>query len=375
MAAGNITKRGKNTWRVRVFLGRDANGKQKTHSHTVHGTKNDAQTYLNRVLRERDLGTWSVPSEESMETYLRRWMDDLVLPDFAPSTVELYQIYLTRHLVPGIGHIRLAKLTPLDIQGLYTRLRSTMAASSVRRIHGMLSSALRQAVDWKLIPFNPASQVKVPKDRKREMRALALDEAPQFLAAASQGQPAVLLAFLVATGLRPGEAMALRWKDMNLKTGVLSVRRSVTWKKGGTYEFTDTKTEKSTRTLPLPSSLIPRLKEHKGWVAETRLKAGASWHDNDLVFPAQDGRPLRRGMLGKWVKRCLKAAGLPSDLRSYDLRHSCATLLLANGTHPKVVADRLGHASVALTLDTYSHVAPNIQAEASHALERMLFGQ
>lgn len=371
--AGNITKRGENTWRVRVFLGRDEKGSQLFHSHTVHGTKKDAQAYLNRVLRDRDLGIWSEPSAETVRVYLRRWLTDAALPRIATSTATLYENYLTLYLDPGLGHFRLSKLTPLDIQGFYASLSTQLKPSSVRRLHGMLSSALNQAVKWNLIPRNPASLVDLPKVQKKEMHAFGPVEAAKFLAAAKLDKHAMLWAILISTGLRPGEAMALKWQDIDLKAGTLTVRRSLTWKAGGLFEFNEPKTTRSIRQLPLPAALIPEMKAHKAHVAEARLKAGTDWQDNDLVFPAALGRPLHKANLGRHLKAILKAANLPEDFRLYDLRHSCATLLLADGTHPKVVADRLGHASVTLTLDTYSHVTQTMQSEASKAMNRMLF--
>lgn len=372
--AGNITKRGESTWRVRVFLGRDIEGSQVFHSHTVHGTKKDAQAYLNRVLRDRDLGIWSEPSEASVSVYLRRWLKDAATPRIATATAALYEDYLKRYLDPGLGYFKLAKLAPLDIQKFYSELGNRLKPSTVRRVHGMLSSALNQAVKWNMIPRNPASVVDLPKVQRQEMCAFGPQEAAQFLDAATLDKHSTLWAVLLTTGLRPGEAMALRWQDADLKLGMISVRRSLTWKKGGEYEFNEPKTPRSIRQLPLPATLVPELKAHKARLAEVRLKVGAAWHDNDLVFPADDGRPLHKGNLGRHLKAVLKAATLSTEFRIYDLRHSCATILLANGTHPKVVADRLGHASVTLTLDTYSHVTPTMQAEASMAMDRMLFG-
>ena len=180
--------------------------------------------------------------------------------------------------------------------------------------------------------------------------------------------------FLLATGVRPGEALALRWADVDLKGGVVTIRRSLTWRKKGEYLFRDeTKTGKG-RPIPLPASLVPDLTSHKARQAEERLAVGSQWVDLDLVFPTELGTPHRReNITTRHLKPILEAAGLPPNFRLYDLRHSCATLLLAGNTNPKIVSERLGHASVTLTLDTYSHVTPTMQAEASRTLDRLLF--
>lgn len=372
-----IVKKGDNTWLVRIFLGRDTNGKQQFHNHTVHGTKKDAQTYENKVRRERDLGEWIEPSQESLGFYLQRWLRDAAGPRIAPATADMYAEFLRSYVKPSIASLRLDKVAPLDIQGFYSGLAERgIGPARIRRVHGMLSSALNQAVKWKLLKHNPASLVDLPKVPKREIHALSPDAATRFLEAATMDRHSTLWAFMLTTGVRPGEALSLRWADVDLKAGIAIVRRSLTWRPGGEYVFTEPKTKTSVRQIPLPPTLIPELKAHKAHQAEERLAAGSGWVNLDLVFATESGTPHRRENLAKrHLKRILEAAGLPPDFRLYDLRHGCATLLLANGTHPKVVAERLGHAKIALTLDTYSHVIPSMQAEASKDLDRMLFGK
>ncbi len=221
------------------------------------------------------------------------------------------------------------------------------------------------------------------------MYALSPEQAMQFLAAAAHDRYATLFAVALTTGMRPGEYLGLQWKDVDLERGTLTVRRTLVWHygNGGKWSFEEPKTPRSSRSIPLPPSVVEALKEHKRRQAEERLKAGwedveengglvrkSRYTDNDLVSATPTGDPVdMRNLVNRHFKPILKAARLPKSIRLYDLRHSCATLLLAQGEHPKVVSERLGHASITLTLDTYSHVLPTMQQQAAERLESVLF--
>jgi integrase len=210
------------------------------------------------------------------------------------------------------------------------------------------------------------------------MRAFSTKEAACFLASAAQDRWAVLFTLALTTGIRPEEYFGLQWKDIDLDRGVVTVQRSLIWKsnKSGDWYFGELKTTRSRRSIPLPASLARSLVDHKRHQAEQRLKVGPAYQNLDLVFASATGTPLiRLDITRRHFKPILKRAGLSESFRLYDLRHSCATLLLATNEHPKVVSERLGHASVTLTLDTYSHVLPTMQQAASDKLENMLFSK
>ena len=175
--------------------------------------------------------------------------------------------------------------------------------------------------------------------------------------------------------MRPEEYLGLQWKDVELEKGTVTVQRTLVWRrKGGGWYFSEPKTARSRRTIPLPVSLVQRMREHRRKQAEQRLKASPKYHNNDLVFATAEGSPLMpRNLLSRHFKPTLKRAELPNSIRLYDLRHSCATLLLAAGENPKVVSERLGHAGITMTLDVYSHVLPSMQQAAAERLERLLF--
>jgi integrase len=183
-----------------------------------------------------------------------------------------------------------------------------------------------------------------------------------------------MFSFALATGMRPQEYCGLQWKDIDFERGTATVQRAVVWHgSGGGWHFSQPKTPKSRRTIPLPGSVIGELKKHKINQNENRLKFGAVWNNFDLVFPSEIGTPLDISNITRHFKRALCKAGIRSSTRLYDLRHTTATLLLQAGINPKVVSERLGHAGITLTLDVYSHVLPTMQKDATEQLERMIF--
>ncbi len=197
----------------------------------------------------------------------------------------------------------------------------------------------------------------------------------RFLAVLEGDRYSALFALALSTGMRPGEYLGMRWTDVDLSKPAVTVRRALVWrtKRGGWY-FTEPKTSRSRRTIPLPDSMIAALVEHKRRQSEERLRLGSEWQDHGLVFTTSLGSPLNiSNLTAKHFKPALDRAGLPRTIRLYDLRHTCATLLLTAGENPKVVSERLGHASVTLTLDVYSHVLPDMQKAATDKLENLLF--
>jgi integrase len=265
----------------------------------------------------------------------------------------------------------------MEIQDLYTgMLEAGLSARTVRYTHAVLSSALKQAVKWRMLSQNPASYVDLPRLKKTEMKAFSPEEAERFLKAASEDRLGTLFEFALTTGMRPGEYLALQWKDVDLRAGTATVRRALVRRKNGSWMFEEPKTAQSRRTIPLPPSVVASLAQHKRQQAEERLAKGPAYKNRDLVFASSTGQLLDQINLSRrHFKPTLKVAGLLTTFRIYDLRHSCATLLLAAGENPKVVSERLGHASVALTLDIYSHVLPSMQQQAAERLEAILFNR
>ena len=255
------------------------------------------------------------------------------------------------------------------------RLRSIIkepSARVIRHTHSVLHNALKQAVKWSLSARNPSDLVELPKVPHKERRVLSPDEAVRFLAAAHTASHGLVFEFALLTGMRPEEYLALKWTDIDFERSTSTVRRALVRHKGS-WSFQETKTSRSRRTIFLPSQLLYRLAAHKRQQAAQRLQFGSSWQNFDLVFCSETGSPLSiPNLTYRYFRPILEKAELPI-LRLYDLRHSCATLLLIAEENPKVVSERLGHSTIVLTLDTYSHVLPTMQQNATAKLEKLLY--
>lgn len=224
---------------------------------------------------------------------------------------------------------------------------------------------------------NPAQLVDKPKQERREMQALAPEQAAKFLQFAKDDKLFLYFALALETGARPSELLALQWKDIDYQQGRISIQRSLEYPDyGRAFRFIEPKTQRSRRSITISKINMYLLREHRKQQAEIQLKAGSSWQAYDLVFSTPEGNPIQtRNILRRHLRPILKRAELPQTFNLYSLRHSCATLLLASGVNPKIVSERLGHASIVLTLDTYSHVLPDMQQSASDKLEKILFGE
>jgi integrase len=371
---GQIIKRGE-SWTVRIFLGRDANGKRKYFNKTIRGTKKDAQKYLTAKLREKDLGVFIEPASIAFSEYLDKWLLESAKPRLREATLESYTGLLRTHVRGRLGSLKLSDIKPLDVQKLYNQMtESSLSPRTVRYVHTILKSAFSQAIRWQMLSVNPCDVANLPRQKKTEMKALSPEQAKTFLNVSKSYKHGLIFAFALASGMRPEEYLALKWSDLDFERHTATVQRTLTWRKGGGWYFSEPKTARSRRTIPLPENLFMELKSHKRQQSEAMLKLGQSYERNNFVFATEDGTPIRYGNLTKrYFHKILEKADL-KGFRLYDLRHTTATLLLSEGVNPKIVSERLGHASIVLTLDTYSHILPDMQKEATIKLGQVLFG-
>lgn len=365
-------------WWARVTI-TNANGERKNIKRWAE-TKTDADDLVTKLVADLKISPESVleGKKTRLSDYLDRWLETVAKPRVSARTFLEYQDLLRLHIKSALGNKKLSELHPSDIQAVYAKMQDSkhkLSPRTVRYTHAVLSSALKHAVKLGVLVRNPASFVELPKRKSEEMQALSIEDAGRFLAAAAEDKWAVLFSLALTTGMRPQEYLALKWKDIDLKQGVLSVQRSIFWgRKGKGYSFGETKTKSSRRSIPISGTIVAALAKHKRLQAEERLKAGQDYENQDLIFATNSGGPLMiYNLRRRHFKPILKRAGLPLSIRLYDLRHSCATLLLSANENPKIVSERLGHASSRLTLDTYSHVVPSMQRGASDKLEEMLF--
>lgn len=363
--AGSIYEKGDRKFLVRVYLGDDtATGRRRNVNKTVHGSKKDAQKVLNALLRERDMGNITGLTRQTVNEYLDEWFEIAKRPAVRPRTYLEYQAQLARYIRPVVGKTYLTELEPMALQRLYgAMLNRGLSARTVELTHRIFNDALDQALRWRKISFNPGCAVELPKQQRREMRALSAEESRRFLYAAKDSRWFPLFSLLIGTGLRPSEAIALLWRDLDPARSLLTVRRKLTFY-DRTWAFEAPKTATSKRTVEMPQELTKLL---------LTLPPDASCQ-HGLLFTDGAGEPVKlRKVIEHHFKRALEQAGLPDEVRLYDLRHTYATLLLQAGENLKIVSSRLGHATIRLTADTYCHVLPDMQQEGTKKLNAMLF--
>jgi integrase len=284
----------------------------------------------------RDGGLVYDADNMTVEEYLDRWLNDSVRDTVRRRTWERYEQFVRVHLTPALGKIKLEKLTPVHVRGLYRdKLDSGLAPRTVLHIHRAFSKALKRAADDGLIPRNPAAPVKPPQPRREEIRPLNREQVRALFEVASGDRLEALYIVAVTAGLRRGELQGLRWEDVDLEAGTLQIRRTLSEPKGG-YIFEAPKSGKG-RNIRLTRKATAALREHRRRQLEERMQKAGLWREQGLVFPSAVGTPLSGGNLNRAFKATLQRAGLPKSTRFHDLRHTCATLLLRQGVNPKFV--------------------------------------
>ena len=310
----------------------------------------------------------------SVGEYLDRFLEDVQRGSVRESTYSRDRYLVANHAKPALGRVRLKNVKAMHLQRLYReKLDSGLSPATVQKLHHVLHKALSQAVRWDLIIRNPADAVKAPTPTPEEMRPLSAEEARRLLEAAKGDRLEALYVIAVTTGMRRGELLGLKWSDIDLENSRLSIRRTLTRTDNGKHvELGDPKTRKSRRTIPLTPHAVEALRRHLERQLAQIEAGGDLYEDQGLVFTTEAGTPINPSNLRqRSLAPLLKKAGLPR-IRFHDLRHTCATLLLLKGVHPKFVQELLGHATIAITLDTYSHVLPGMGDQASRAMEDAL---
>jgi integrase len=333
-------------------------------------TQKAASEKLKKMQRELEQGLLVPRSQQTVKQFLEHWLEDVHKPpNVRINTYRIYRQYLDRHILPALGHVRLQQLSPEHIQELYARkVEEGYAAETVRGIHRMLHKALHDAVKWNRVASNVCDKVTQPRQVTYEIHPLTKEQAKALLEAAKGSNLEAILTLAVATGMRRGELLGLRWHDINFAEGSLVVRH--TMDRAGKYGIieNDPKTEKSKRKIILPRFVLDTLMQHKVDQAKMREKAGLAWQERDIVFSNELGGFTEPTHLNRRFKNLLKKEGLPV-IRFHDLRHSAATILLGMNVPGKVVQELLGHSTISTTIDRYSHVLPSMQWEMRDKLD------
>ena len=336
-------------------------------------TEGEAADALNEMLYEHKRGMLVTEKDQTVRQHFEHWLE-IHRSKIRRTTYLGYSRMLKKHIVPMIGQLSLQRLSAQDLDTLYARkLEEGLSPRTIGDIHGVIHLALKQAVRWRLIARNVSEDVSPPRDTQlHERQTLTPEQAQQLLATASGHRLEAMITLALATGMRRGELLALRWHDLDFKQKRLHVRRSANRLPGG-YRVTDPKTASGKRTITLPQFVLEALGQHRIRQLEVKLKAGPKWEEHDLVFCNIYGRFLNSASLQVLFSSLLKKAGLP-HMRFHDLRHSAATMLLAMGVPIKVVQELLGHSDISTTLNVYGHVLASMQQEAMEKLDH-LFGK
>lgn len=364
---GTITKRADGRWEARLHLGY-ANGKRLRKSFFGR-TRAEVADKLTRARADQQRGVTIRSNErETVGAFLIRWLAD-VETTLRPRTREGYAAVLERHLIPTIGKITLTKLTRADVRALLTsRTRAGRSPQTVRNIHGILRHALNRAVQDDLIPRNPAVGIELPRLERIETTVISPDLAARVLDAFRGDRLEGLVTVALLTGLRQGEALGLRWDDIDFTASELIVRRSLQRIARVGMQEVEPKTQRSRRSVALPSLASEALVRERDRQRFAARMAGSRWVDSGYVFTSTVGTPLSGPRVTARFQERLAATGLPR-LRFHDLRHGTASLMLAMGEHPRTIMETLGHSTIRVTMDTYAHVLPSVQRDAANRLD------
>ena len=366
---GTIGRRKDGRWEGRYYVPTEDGPKRKV----IYGkTRAEVSEKLTKALSDRANGIVYDNENITVGEYLDVWLKRSVYGSVRQSTYDRDTNLVNNHIKPVLGSLKLKKLNSAHVQNFYrNRLDTGLSASTVRKIHDILRRGLAQAVDWYLTQRNVADVVKPPRPVPKEIVALSADETRRLLDAAAEDRLEALYMLAVHTGMRQGEMLALRWQDVDIENAVLSVRRTLT-RRGGKIAFGEPKTKKSRRSIRLTPQAVDALRAHLERQLRDMEILGDHYQDQGLIFTTDTGAPIIPSNLRqRSFTPLLKRAGLP-HMRFHDLRHTCATLLLSRGVHPKFVQELLGHATIAITLDTYSHVMPSMGDATAKAMEDAL---
>ena len=391
--AGSIEKRGKNSYRLTVSEGFDLNGKAMIHRKTVHGTKKDAEVELAKFVTEVQNGLVIDGKSLKFSEFTEIWKRDYGSKELAPSTYKRYCRMLETRLLPYFGHFYINKIKPTDIMKFYdllekdtqlvrkkgnngSKTKKPLSGKTILEHHRLLRAMLHKAVYWQLIVANPAERVQPPKARKPKRKSYD-DEQTKMLLENLELLPSedtkykVAIILTVFTGVRLGELMGLEWTDVNFKNGIISINRSSQYLSDMGVFTKVPKTESSIREIAIPEFIIFLLEEYKLWYEEQKSIYGELWTNSDRLFVQADGKPMHPSTISKWFVKYVGQIGLPV-INFHGLRHTNASLLVAQNIDIAVISARLGHAQISTTLDFYVHPLLSHNRKAGYALENLL---
>lgn len=368
---GSIYRRSDGRWAGAVTL--DYQGGRRRRKQVYGRTRKEVRDQIAKLLTDQQFGLPISTERQTVGQFLEHWLESSARPRLRPRTFAGYKTIVSQHLIPVLGKTQLRKLTPQHVQQmLIAKTNEGLAPRTVGGIRAVLRTALTQALKWRLVAWNVAVPVDLPRASRPQFRVLEPRQAQELLRVAADHRLGPLFSVALAVGLRLGESLGLAWGDVDLSARTLRVRRALQ-RFDGKLRFVEPKSESSNRRVALPESAVDVLRRHRVRQKTERLLAGERWRETGLVFTTTIGTPLDDRNVRKAFRELLDAAELP-PMRIHDLRHTCASLLLAQGVHPRVVMETLGHSQISLTLDTYSHVMPTLERDAADRMDAVLTG-
>lgn len=383
MASGTVYRRettsGASSWVAHATW---QEGGKRRQSKRSFRTKKEAQAALTELLAAHQSGTFVAPSRMPIREFVEPWLAGLENQGRRPTTLRGYRSAIDNYLLPRLGTVALQELRASDLDAMYADLlrrggrnEQGLSMTTVHHLHAVVNKMLHDAERKGLVTRNVARLANPPslttaRSKGPEMRVWSPEELATFLASIEGNRNEALFRLLAMTGMRRGEVVALRWVDVDLAHRRLTVNQSATVV-GGDEVVSTPKTRRSRRVIDLDPDTVTLLKQHRARQRELLLMVGATATASDRVFTNEVGEPLRPASVGQAFRRLVDGAGVPV-IRLHDLRHTHASHLLMAGVNVKVVSERLGHASVSFTLDTYGHVMPGQQAEAAAAAAALL---
>lgn len=362
------------TWYFILTHGKKEDGKPRQFKKRGFKTKQEVQKAMLELEQSLTLGTYIQPNKILYKEYLlERFLEDK-MTKVKKQTLNTYRWIVEKHIIPAIGDVELTKLNPMIIQGLYNKLTKEQALSdeNIQKVHTLINDSLKKAERWGLIARNPAALVDRPKAVKKEITVWNVEEVRQFLKYAKKsGRYYIAFLLAITTGMRQGEILGLRWKDVDFENGC--VRITQTLSSDGKELLPYTKTKSGSRTIDLTEETVTALKKHWLFIRGEREK-NRSYKNLDLVVCTEFGTPTHKSNIRRVFKSIIKKSDIPK-IRFHDMRHTHATLLLLQGVNPKIVSERLGHTDVRITLDTYSHLLPSMQRDTAIKFGKMLFDE
>jgi len=386
---GSISKREDGTWWARITVGTDADGKQKRKA--FYGkTRAEVQKKMTTAVNEMNNGAFIPTSNVTLEQWLKTWFDEYAANSIKHSTKVSYDDYIHKHIIPNIGRMKLIDIRPDTLQKFYNdklengRLdgKGGLSPKTIKNIHNMLHKSLQQAVDNNLIYRNPSNSTTTPKITKKEMRVLSPAEHMKVLESSHNDKHGLIIRLGLATGMRLGELVASQWRDVDFTSASLYVRRNLGRLKNYDDEIeaktviviAEPKTKTSKRTIPLSDEILADLKSAKAIQDDLKKQCGEGYNDEGFIFASPMGTCIEPRTMQDAFKRVLGGAGV-QDANFHALRHTFATRALEAGIPAKVVSEILGHASVGITLDLYSHVSLDTKRDAINKISAYVAAQ